>query len=194
MKNIKVIKAFLSNDEALLFKDMIDSFEIDYNDKFGIWQDGKRIALSFGNVEKDALSGVFSFPDLQILKDKEELVVRSLMSRVLDAVVKNEGIADDLYVTSLWLAKQYAGAFVPEHEDTDNGVNTHFEYSLILYLNNLNHGGELYFPVLNETVIPSAGDLVYFPSQSTGTHTVRSINEERYSVVFWLTKDKSQSL
>lgn len=180
---IKVIKNFISESEIQKMVEYIDLLEGSVGDEFVKWQDGKRVALQFG---EDHYHEGTSHESLELLGDHEELF-RDYFSRVVAATKNAFDVAEDLYMTSFWVAKQYPHSIVDSHEDTDNGHNTHFRYSGVLYLNTMTSGGALSFEKYDYSHSPDAGDLVLFPSQGTGNHEVKGIVQERYSLAFWLT-------
>ncbi len=96
---------------------------------------------------------------------------------------------NEIYVTSMWLGKQFPGSEILEHEDTDGGNNVHFKYSSIIYLNTISDGGELVLPDIDFSYSPNAGDAIMFISQDTGKHYVTKVNEERYTIALWMTDD-----
>lgn len=187
---IKIINDFLSEPECRdIIKIINDIVESNINN-FAIYQNGKRLSLQFG---KDLYHGHASHLNLDIIS-KYETTFRKYFTSVID---KTKEIFEDnaeMFMASFWIAKQFSGSTVPEHEDTDGGQNTHFEYSAIIYLNSLLDSGELSFPSLKYSYLPKAGDLIIFKSQSTGTHVVEKINDDRYSLPMWITKDKNFSL
>ena len=191
---IKVVKAFIKEPEIGLLIDCINRFETDKGGYFSIWQDGKRIALPFGNAQNDIKSDIVARRNLDLFDQSEKELVLDLFSRILEEITKFYSLDQNIYICSFWLAKQYPGAIIPEHMDTDGGVNMHFEHSVILYLNTLGSGGDLTFPDLNISHKTEAGDLVFFTTKDTGKHLVERIPEERYSLVFWTTQDKRLEL
>jgi hypothetical protein len=193
MDLVKVVKDFISEDEASFFIDLINACEISNKDYFETWQDGRRVAMLFGNVKADAKSGLKSLPDLSILKEREH-DIRAIISKIILAIKENDGLEKNIYPISFWLAKQYPGAVIPKHSDAGPGYNDSFRYSVILYLNKLSFSGKLVFPDLSVEFSPDAGDLIYFPPQKAGNHLVESILEKRYSLVLWLTEDETQKL
>jgi hypothetical protein len=192
MENIKVIKNFVDAHAASKFIDSIDLLEQTVLEEFSSYQDGKRLALQFG-IDVNQLHN--SHLDLTLLDDMEPMF-REYLEQAVQATKDSFEVdpAAELFVCSLWLAKQYPGAIVPIHEDTDSGYNTYFEYSAVLYLNTLDDSGDLEFPDLGYSYRPAAGDLVIFPSKSTGMHRVSKILEDRYSMPLWLTFDRSYKL
>jgi hypothetical protein len=189
---IKVVENFISKDDIQSMIEYIDYIEENKPGEFNVYQDGKRLALKFGD---DLFHKEISRRNLDLLSEtgkKEQ--VKKYFQGVVDATKESFGYNDDLYVCSFWLAKQYAGAEVPEHEDTDGLVNLHFRYSAVLYLNELTYGGELAFLAFGYSYKPKAGDLVIFPTYGTGMHAVLEIPETRYSLPFWMTNDKTFAL
>jgi hypothetical protein len=190
MDQIKIIKSFISKNEIRSMIKYIDDLEDKNLKDFGVYQDGKRLALQFGD---DLYHKTMSHLTLDLLFEKEN-EIKNYFSKVVSETKKLFNYKKDLYVCAFWLAKQYPGATVPAHEDTDKGANLHFEYSAILYLNELEFGGELSFVDLEYSHKPQAGDLVVFPTFGTGIHTVLEIPETRYSMPFWMTNDKKFDL
>jgi hypothetical protein len=117
--------------------------------------------------------------------------IRDLFSRVENKIGELFNDSRDIYTCSFWFAKQLPGAKVLIHEDTDNGLNTHFKYSAVIYLNTLRDSGSLVFPDLNYSYMPEAGDIIIFKSIAAGRHFVDTIDEDRYTMAMWLTEDKS---
>jgi hypothetical protein len=149
MDQVKVVKNFISKDEINSMIEYIDHLETKNLKEFGIYQEGKRLALQFGN----------------------DLYHKTLSHLTLDLVFEKE--------------KQ-----IREY----GGKNLHFKYSAILYLNELESGGELSFLDFGYSYKPQAGDLVVFPTFGTGIHAVLEIPETRYSMPFWMTSDKTFDL
>ena len=187
---IKVIKNFVSKEKLQAMIDYIDLLESTMSDKFIKWQDGRRLALQFG---VDYIHEKSSHPSLELLGDGEE-EVQTYFSKVIETVKTLFDVSEELHMSSFWFAKQYSGAIVNAHEDTDSGYNMHYKYSGVLYLNTMTDGGELFFAQYDHHHKPEAGDLVLFPSQGTGMHSVDRISETRYSLVFWMTDIESKGI
>ena len=187
---IKVIKHFISKEEIQAMIAYIDLLERTKKDKFVIWEIGRRLALQFG---VDYTHEKSSHPDLELLGDGKEWI-KDYFSRVIETIKTIFDVPDELYMSSFWFAKQYSGAVVAPHEDTDSGYNMHYKYSGVLYLNTMTDGGELFFDQYDHYHRPEAGDLVLFPSQGTGMHRVDRISETRYSLVFWITDIESKGI
>lgn len=184
---IRIVKGFLSEDEMKFFRDYEDNILETKKDSLIVFNNGNRPVLQFG---KDYCHEHSSHHTLDIVSDIEDKI-RNLFFRV-ETITKNIfGNPKDLYTCSFWFAKQLPGAFVMEHDDTDNGANMHFKYSAVIYLNTLKDSGELIFTQLGYSYMPEAGDLVIFKSIDAGRHMVNPINEYRYTMPMWMTEDKS---
>lgn len=191
---VEVVPRFVPEEDLDYYINLINKLEQEHLDKFMVVQDGKRRTLIFGNYENDIKNELLARPHLDLFEEEESTKLRDLMSKILDKLKDFYGISDELYMCSMFLAKQYPGGEVGIHSDVDKGANPHFEYSAILYLNTLKEGGELKFASLNYSHKPEKGDFVFFPSKTTGMHYVKPVAEERYSLCFWTTKDKKFEL
>jgi hypothetical protein len=184
---IKIVKNFLSEDEMKFFRDYEDDILKTKQDKLIIFSDGNRPVLQFG---KDLCPEHKSHVSLDIVSDIEDQV-RSLFNRVEQKTRDLFAETNDIYTCSFWFAKQLPGAKVLVHEDTDDGLNPHFKYSAVIYLNTLKNSGQLVFTDLKYSYKPEAGDIVIFKSIDAGRHLVETIDEERYTLPMWMTEDKS---
>lgn len=71
---------------------------------------------------------------------------------------------------------------------SDHGVSTPRIFSSVLYLNDIEEGGETYFTHFDIAVKPRAGDMVVFPSNYTFLHEAKSpISDDKYVIVTWYT-------
>jgi hypothetical protein len=190
MNEVRVIKNFIDAHAVKKFVEYIDVLEQTMPDEFSSYEDGKRMMLQFGRD----LCYPQSRLDLTLLADMEG-TIREYFDQAIQATKDSFEVdpAADLFVCSFWLAKQYPGASVPAHDDVEE-LNTQFDYSAVLYLNTLADSGDLEFADLGYKYRPAAGDLVIFPSKSTGTHGVSKILEDRYSMPLWMTLDRSFKL
>jgi hypothetical protein len=190
MDQIKVINSFISEEDIEIFKSYNDYLLDSRPEIFFIGNNGKRPVLQFEKTRDDQ----HPLLDLDSTIPEVKDLVRSYFSKVIETVKSIYQDSRDLYVCGFWLAKQLPGANVQMHDDTDEGRNTHFAYSAVLYLNTLSNTGDLIFIDLGYSIKPSAGDLVVFPSQGTGNHEVKEIDQHRYTMPLWLTTDKSYAL
>jgi hypothetical protein len=73
--------------------------------------------------------------------------------------------------------------YLPEHQD--QGVSSRV-LSTVGYLNDNYDGGEIYFPYIDIEVKPTAGSVLFFPSNFIFVHTVKPIQSGyRYAVPQW---------
>lgn len=70
------------------------------------------------------------------------------------------------------------------HADAGPGVPRNF--SSVLYLNDVEEGGETYFKNFDLTVSPKAGNLIMFPADFPYIHEARPpISNDKFAVVTW---------
>jgi len=185
MEKIKIIKDVISSSNAKLIIDYIDNnlsvFTHDHSEKrfhqmFGI-------DLYHGSMCKPFIDDLDGIDDL--IKDQIEVIKDKIYVAFKEK--------DLLFLSSIWFAKQLPGGEVTYHIDRDDDEsNSHFEYSAILYLNDIDEGGVLDFPNLDISIKPKFGDLIVFLSDGEDMlHGVKIIGEDRYTVPMWFTKDPS---
>lgn len=184
MQQVKVIKNFISMDDALTIIDYIDKNHLSFSsnmDKkwfknfFGIDEISKRCS------GKTIIDGLGDIKGLSV----------NIVEYVKDAISNEYDEHDTLFLNSLWFVKHLPGDIVQAHVD----VEDQFAYSTVLYLNTLKDGGVLDFPNLNLSFRPEACDLIMFPSHGEEfLHQVADIGEDRYTFPMWFTKDKDLEL
>lgn len=85
----------------------------------------------------------------------------------------------------LWYKKNEG--FYKPHSDTgpnDSGLKRSF--SCVLYLNDVEEGGETHFERLNIAVRPKAGRLILFPADFTHLHGANTpLSGDKFAVVSW---------
>ena len=188
---VKVASDFISEEDIAFYIDMINKYEKTNLKDFFPSQEGKRLTLLFGNYENDVKFDSRVQETLDLFSKKELDKLRSLFLRISGKIKVTYNLDNNLYICSFFLAKQYSGAEVELHTDIDDREgNQHFEHSVILYLNTLEVGGDLTFVSPAYSYKPKKGDLVFFLTSAGGPHYVKTITEDRYSLVFWTTKDK----
>jgi hypothetical protein len=188
---IKVVPDFISEEDVVFYIDMINRYEKSNLKDFFPSQEGKRLTLLFGNYENDVKFDPRVQETLALFSKEELDRLRSLFLRINEKIKITYNLDNNLYICSFFLAKQYSGAEVELHTDIDDREgNQHFEHSVILYLNTLEVGGDLTFVSPAYSYKPKKGDLVFFLTRAGGPHYVKTITEDRYSLVFWTTKDK----
>lgn len=189
--SIKVIKNFVSEEDMKALRDYNDELLATKLDLFFIGNSGKRPVLQFGkdNSQKNSHHSTENI----LTSDAEELL-SSIFSKTISTINVEYDDPTPLYLCSFWFAKQLPGANVAAHDDTDEGSNTQFKYSAVLYLNTLSNTGSLDFISLGHSIKPEAGDLVIFPSQGTGLHEVKPIDQTRYTIPMWFTDKPEYAL
>ena len=95
----------------------------------------------------------------------------------------------------------YEDAHLLRYEPNDGFYNFHFDtggvgienriLSIIMYLNDVEEGGETEFEYIDiDPVKPRKGDVVIFPSGATHTHKGNMpLSNEKYIAVYWLRED-----
>lgn len=72
------------------------------------------------------------------------------------------------------------------HAHKDSSVSVPRIFSLVLYLNDVEEGGETHFEYLNLSVKPKAGRLIMFPSDFSYLHGAKTpISEDKNVIVTW---------
>ena len=188
MDKIKVIKNFISKEDAALIINYIDRNQESFSkDVHGLWF--RRFFGLDALYRRGACKGV-----IEGLEDVRDLCI-SISGNVTKLLNREFQDSDDIFLNSLWFVKHLPGASVPAHSDLNDGTDYQFVYSSVLYLNNLEKGGELEFPALNISIKTEVGDLVVFPTVGEDMfHGVSSIEEIRYTLPMWFTKDKDLEL
>jgi predicted 2-oxoglutarate/Fe(II)-dependent dioxygenase YbiX len=131
-------------------------------------------------------------------------MLRVLMSRTRDRVVKFLPDFAPVYPETLFLAYLGTGGCHPKHadnseEDEDGhwGPNhtPHRDVSALYYLNDDFEGGEIVFEQHGLAIKPHRGLLVVFPSDRHHVHEVLPVTAgKRYSVQMWFTKQETCAL
>lgn len=184
IEKIHIVKDFLSPEEVQFYIDYIDNHPEIFRDS--TIHGARRKILMFG---KDSFHKEKSPTNLSLVGDIEDLLRTDLFPRVEQKISDLYSNRRRLWVNSFFMAKQYPGAKVDHHIDTDGGQNMQFKYSAVIYLNEMSSGGELVFPDLNYTYHPKAGEMVVFPSRPLEyVHVVDIINEERYTLPIWVSE------
>ena len=165
-KQIKVIKEFVSPQDAALVLDYAKSMETSFNE--------------FGNGEKEfTFHSEFHDPNIESLVNfYGELVLKFVRDNY-------PGPFEDYDSSKTHIAKFDEGFGMHEHFDSTkpNDIAT------LLYLNNNYSGGEIYFPGYDISIKPNAGDLVCFPDTPDFVHGVKPIsNGIRYTIPRWFTR------
>lgn len=188
---IKIVPNFLSEQEVKFWVDFNDYCLKTKNKNMAHYVNNLRPVLQFG---KDKCETHYATNTTLDLISEIEAETRQLFDLVISKTKNIFQESRDMHMAGFWLSKQLPGAYIGEHEDTDEGINSHFLYSAVLYLNELETTGDLIFTELNYRVKPKAGDLVVFKSSEGGKHKVDRINENRYTLAFWMTNEEEFAL
>jgi hypothetical protein len=187
MDKIKVIKNVITPEDANLIIDYINT----NLESFGKSPGNKRFTKMFGfDATHQHMSKVTIEGELEDIRD----LIRGYVNKAI-GIIEDEYKDNGVLLSSLWFAKQIDGGDIRGHSDIDNGLNDHFVYSAVLYLNTVEDGGVLEFPKLGISIKPVFGDLVIFPSHGDDMfHEVKRIGEDRYTLPMWFTKNKENEL
>ena len=112
-------------------------------------------------------------------------------------IIKNQEIKmpSNILLTASFLRKypkNKGGYFVP-HYDSSGLLTRQRIVAVMIYLNDLQYGGETMFPVLKRRTKPRAGSLVLFPSYITHIHYGNSSPQDKYVLVSHI-EDRSAEL
>ncbi len=82
-----------------------------------------------------------------------------------------------------------------EHADNWNNESASRQISVIIYLNDVDEGGETVFPDFNITIKPKKGTILFFPANFVYTHKANpAISNDKYVVVTWLCFETQKNL
>ena len=121
----------------------------------------------------------FKYHDLFLEKAKECLV-SYFKSNGIDSLIN----INDFEYESSNIDKVDQGIWLPLHIDKeyDNSFISKRNFIVILYLNTIEDGGELCFPLQQRIIYPKAGDIVIFPTFYTYPHYVTPpMSSDRYA-------------
>jgi hypothetical protein len=187
MHRIKTIGNFITPQEASIIIEYIDKNKHTFSsDNGGLW------FKKFFGID-DIYKHGKGYPVIDGLGDIKELSIE-IVEKVKRTMV-SEFDDNNIFLNSLWYTKHMPGDTVVGHVDTEEGYNQQFVYSAILYLNKVDEGGELDFPLLDLSFKPQAYDLIIFPSDGEEMfHEVKAIGQDRYTLPMWFTKDETLEL
>ena len=186
---IKIIDNIISKEDAEFLINWIDKNESMF-DTYEEEGNPLRLVLRFGldyvyPESNETMAMIFEIHD--VIKRLEHNICREV-----EKVYQEE---NSLYITSLHVGKQLPGSRVDTHVDADPNNNGHFKHSCVVYLNEINNGGDLFFTKLNYHYHPLARQAAVFPSQGPEyEHEVSSIGENRYNLPIWITEDLTMKI
>lgn len=182
MKKIVHLENFVDTNEAKRYIDWID----DNLNIFLFLEHRKRYMLRFGY---DQEYEEYATNDLGVLGEIQNDVV-NLIKKVIEEI-KNKFNEDNLYLASFFVSKHLPDSIVPTHSDGKKGFNEPLHYSALIYLNELENSGNLFFNIRNISIHPKVGDLVAFETHGPlNMHSVPEVSGNRYSIPIWLTRDE----
>ena len=127
--------------------------------------------------------------------DEIENIIKEIVSFAIKSISSEFEENEDLYLAGLWFAKQLPGSAIELHRDIEEGVNAQYEYSVLLYLHTPSKSAPLDFPLIELKIMPELGDIIMFKSGNPDcSHDIKYINEDRYSIPMWFTKDPDYAL
>ena len=100
-------------------------------------------------------------------------------------------VGDTLYEDAHILEYEPNKGFYKYHSDDDGESIKDRILSIIIYLNDVEEGGETEFKYIDiDPIKPNKGDVIMFPSGATHTHRGKvPISNKKYICVVWLRKD-----
>ena len=97
-------------------------------------------------------------------------------------------ISSNITVDSICLRKyeKNEGGYYWPHYDAKSSI--YRLLAAIIYLNDVEYGGETEFPVLKRMVVPKRGNLVIFPANFNYWHYGRSSTSDKYILITHVSK------
>ena len=187
MNEVKILKNCINSEDA----DQIINYINNNIDSFNSGPLKLKFMKMFGNDNSTKDRSAKFISGIDDIEDQIKRIIDFSIKSIENEFQENK----EVYLATLWIAKQTSGSNIAPHMDTDNGANNHYEYSGILYLSTPTKSSPLEFPYLKLEIIPNLGDLVLFKSKNfESVHLVKSILEDRYSIPMWFTLDKDYEL
>ncbi len=186
MHRIKVYDNFVSPEEIKIFMDIFDTDKekfVLYGSTFSMY------ILGFGQDNFDS-SPFFNSPNTisGILPDYAEFL-KEYHKRV-EAVAQSDSSKESFWSVS-WLVKTVKGGLHPHGDNVPESIYQ-YDHTCILYLNECEDGGDIFFPDYNYSFSPKPGSLISFPADYN--HGVVPTPTDRYAVPSWFTKDTRYAL
>lgn len=173
------IRNVLENPERII------SLSKEYNDQ---WQSSSVIERGGTQIDKEHRSSL-SFPlDPSFKNPVEWFYISKLLWMYGDEYAKFFKIGFSAMEMPGLL--HYSGSSDFYHSHSDDGPGTNRIFSALLYLNDVEEGGETHFTHFNFSIKPEPGKLILFPSNYIYEHEARPpIKGEKYVVVTWFEKE-----
>jgi hypothetical protein len=190
MDKIKVFHDFVDKYDRNIFINYLESnkelFTVTVPEDYGDYP--PRLILRFG---KDPM-----WPNNELTLDKVKPIQDTFIKYINKSLEKiKENFNDqDVYFNNTWYSKAEKGAKTGLHSDIEIEANEDLKYSAIMYFNDF-EGGELYFPNIEYTIKPLAGDIIMFPSAGLNYwHDIKPILSDRYTMPMWFTSLKDKDI
>ena len=186
MNQILHIDNFIDDNLSSKYIDWIDG----NLDKFLFLDHRQRYMLRFGYDQEYPEDTHYDLSIMGDIKDSILELIDKTISQVEDAFGE-----DKLYLSSFFISKHLPDSVVPAHSDGGKDFNEPLHYSALIYLNELEDSGNLFFNIRNMLIHPKVGDLVAFDSHSRlNMHSVPEVSGDRYSIPIWLTRNPEFNL
>ena len=182
---VGVLKEFLSKDQC---KDLVEYCKERPFEALGVYRfeegQGERVELGDSNQR---------ITDRVEPGEKTDFINRTIYS-ALDNEIAADCDRDFSWFEEPQLLRYSPGGHFLKHADSELRIpgrrdflkNVDRDISILLYLNDDFHGGHLKFHKFNYTYKPSAGDLLYFPSDHRYEHEATVLDTGlRFVVVSW---------
>lgn len=184
MDMLKIVEDFIDDYSIDMVISYLDNNEEDLTYNPDIFQYGLKLG-------RDMYHGKESILDASRLKEIRSYVLDIYLPKCIDTVSTLYGDDSDLFIASVWIMRAKNGSYISKHNDQDHGANKHLKWSIVTYLNNMpDNDGSLNFFNMDYSYSPKKGETVIFPSAPPKyNHQVKSINNDRYTIVAWLTND-----
>jgi hypothetical protein len=134
----------------------------------------------------------FTAQEDSILTENIRSILKDYSEKIVEKSKENFNV-EESYMSQVWLVKKLPFSFHMIHDDLYDG-DEHLQFSGVVYLNDngIDGGGEIFFPKLNYEHKPEQGDMILFKSgEASNSHGVKLVKNDRYSLAFWTTGNKS---
>lgn len=117
------------------------------------------------------------------------------MNEAYSAYKKHFWVVEEMmgrYDTTAWQLQKYSaaerGGYYQFHHEVSSRLTCNRTMTFILYLNDIDEGGETEFLFQNIRVKPEAGKLLYFPAYFTHVHRGNPVlsNQDKFIITGWM--------
>ena len=126
---------------------------------------------------------------------EDQTVLNDLLRQAITTHIEPETGLEIEWFEQPQVLKYRPGGFYAQHADSENydALENHWvrvadrDISVLLYLNDEFEGGEIVFDKFHYRLKPSAGMLVFFPSDHRYAHTAQAVHSgTRYAIVSFM--------